>query len=38
MEVLPLMLYINPGYRGRRGRERMVVEFITTCAISDYHH
>ena len=24
--------------RGRRGRDRMVVEFITTYAISAYHH
>ena len=23
--------------RGRRGRDRMVVEFTTTCAISAYH-
>ena len=24
--------------RGRRGRDRMVVGFTTTCAISAYHH
>jgi hypothetical protein len=24
--------------RGRRGRDRMVVGFTTTYAISDYHH
>jgi len=24
--------------RGRRGRNRMVVGFTTTCAISAYHH
>ena len=24
--------------RGRRGRDRLVVGFITTYAISDYHH
>ena len=24
--------------RDRRGRDRMVVEFTTTCAISAYHH
>jgi len=24
--------------RYRRGRDRMVVEFTTTCAISAYHH
>jgi len=23
---------------GRRGRDRMVVGFTTTCAISSYHH
>jgi len=23
---------------GRRGRDHIVVGFITTCAISDYHH
>jgi len=23
---------------GRRGRDRMVVEFTTTCTISAYHH
>jgi len=26
------------GLRGRRGRDRMVVGFISTCAISPYHH
>ena len=25
-------------FRGRRARDRMVVEFITTYAISAYHH
>jgi len=25
-------------YGGRRGRDRMVVGFTTTCAISAYHH
>jgi hypothetical protein len=25
-------------HRGRRGRDRMVVGFTTTCAISAYHH
>ena len=24
--------------RGRRGRNCMVIEFVTTCAISAYHH
>ena len=28
--------YIRP--RGRRGRDRMVVGFTTTYAISTYHH
>jgi hypothetical protein len=28
----------NVMYRGRRGRDRMVVGFTTTCAISAYHH
>ena len=30
--------YIPSGTRGRRGRYRMVVGFITTYAISTYHH
>ena len=25
-------------YRGRRGRGDIIVEFMTTCAISAYHH
>ena len=25
-------------HMGRHGRDRMVVEFTATCAISDYHH
>jgi len=25
-------------YRGRRGRDRMIVGFTTTCAVSAYHH
>jgi hypothetical protein len=29
-------LYFIP--RGRRGRDRMVVGFTTTCAISSNHH
>ena len=28
----------NVTYTGRRGRERMVVGFTTTYAISAYHH
>jgi len=27
-----------PTKRGNRGRDRMVVGFTTTCAISVYHH
>ena len=26
------------GTRDRRGHDRMVVEFTSTCAISAYHH
>ena len=29
---------IKFGSRGRRGRDRMVVGFTTTYAISAYHH
>ena len=29
---------VNVFLRGRRGRDRMVVGFTTTCAISTYHH
>ena len=29
---------ISNNIRGRRGRDRMVVGFTTTCAISVYHH
>jgi hypothetical protein len=29
--------YLN-GVRGRRGCDRMIVGFTTTCAISAYHH
>ena len=29
---------VTCGYRGRRGRDRMVVGLTTTCAISAYHH
>ena len=28
----------NVIYRGRRGRDRMVIGFTTTCAISAYHY
>jgi len=37
-----LFIYIYfvlyPDLRGRRGRDRMVVGFTTTYAISAYHH
>jgi hypothetical protein len=26
------------AYRGRRGRERMIVGFTTTCVLGAYHH
>ena len=34
------ILYINsnPRFKGHHGHDRMVVGFITTCAISAYHH
>ena len=38
MEVLPLILDINPRYSVRRARDRTVIGFIATCALSDYHH
>jgi hypothetical protein len=28
---------VNTNKQGRRGRDRMVVGFATTCAISAYH-
>jgi hypothetical protein len=32
-------MFIVPKHSGdRRGRNRMVVGFITTCAIRAYHH
>jgi hypothetical protein len=33
-----LQIAAAPNEQGRRGRDRMVVGFITTCAISAYHH
>jgi hypothetical protein len=36
-----ILLYVPMIYaisRGRRGCDHMVVGFITTCAISAYHH
>jgi len=32
-----ILLHRNPC-RGRRGRDRMVVGFATTCTIPTYHH
>ena len=32
-----ILLHRNPC-RGRRGRDRMVVGFPTTCTITTYHH
>ena len=39
----PLIVYVLPKYfyqtlRGHRGRDRIVVRFTTTCAISADHH
>jgi hypothetical protein len=31
-------LCFNIPLKGRRGRDRMVVGFTTTCTISVYHH
>jgi len=31
-------IYISYKHRGRRGRDRMVVGFTTTHAISSYYH
>ena len=36
--LLCIMLLYQSDIRGRRGRERMVVGFSTTYAISAYHH
>jgi hypothetical protein len=35
MSINDLFVYMG---RGRRGRDRLVVGFTTTCAISAYHH
>jgi len=32
------MFYVFKGQGGRHGRDRMVVGFTTTCAISAYYH
>jgi len=36
LSIYTVLLYIM--YLGRHGRDRMVVEFTTTFAISAYHH
>ena len=36
--VIQLILYIVYGNGDRHARDRMVIEFTTTCAISAYHH
>ena len=36
--MVSLDLLIVFSIRGHRGRDRMVVRFTTTCAISVYHH
>jgi len=36
--VFPLVHECYIQWRGRRGRDRVVVGFTTTCAISDYHN
>ena len=32
------MINVSTFSGGRRGRDRMVVGFTTTCAINAYHH
>jgi hypothetical protein len=36
--TLNIITLTNDMTRGRRGRDRMVVGFITTYAVSAYHH
>jgi hypothetical protein len=37
--ICPFVLHrLQLLHRGRRGRDRMVVEFITTYATNAYHH
>jgi hypothetical protein len=40
LDIIPTMVYTLTFvlYRGRRGRDRMVVGFTTKYAISAYHH
>jgi hypothetical protein len=36
--LLPYIRFVLSWVRGRRGRDRMVVGFTTTCTITAYHH
>ena len=38
LNLISSKLVIPKSSRGRRGRDRMVVGFTTTCAISAYHY
>jgi hypothetical protein len=38
MHATTMLYFNNIISKGRRGRDRMVVGFMTTYAISDYHH
>jgi len=37
-ELAEMVTKRDPTVRGRRGRDRIVVGFTTTCAISAYHY
>jgi len=37
-EIHIKIIYLRSMQRGRRGRDRMIVGFTTTYAISSYHH
>jgi len=36
--ICRIIQLLHITFRGRRGHDRMVVGFTTTCAISVYHH
>jgi hypothetical protein len=38
VDIKPTKYYFALLYKGCRGRDRIVVGFTTTCAISVYHH
>jgi len=38
IQIADSALVLVTGSRGRRARDRMVVEFTTSCTISAYHH